>query len=207
MRRLTALMLTLMVSPLLMAAPDNYIEGKHYERVSPAVQTETEAGIEVVEVFWYGCPHCFEFEPHVNSWKEDLADDVTFRRIPAIFNEKWVPHARAFFTAEILGVLEVIHPALFKALHEKRQRIFNEEALRQFFLDNGVSGDDFDNTYHSFAVDTKTRKAMAATRDYGITGVPALVVNGRFWTSARLTGDFEGMLKAVDHLADKERAR
>ncbi|MGR8946451.1 MAG: thiol:disulfide interchange protein DsbA/DsbL [Gammaproteobacteria bacterium] len=207
MRRLFALTIVLFAVPLLVSAQETFIEGQHYERVSPAVQTGVEQGIEVVEVFWYGCPHCFEFEPHINEWKANKADDVIFRRIPAIFNQNWVPHARAYYAAEVLGVLDIIHPALFKALHEKRHRIYNEESLRQFFIDNGVSGEDFDNAYNSPGVDTKTRQAMAATRDYGITGVPAMIVNGRFWTSARLTGDFEGMLKAVEHLADKERAR
>ena len=207
MRRLLASVLILLAAPALATAQEAFIEGQHYERISPAVETGAENGIEVVEVFWYGCPHCFDFEPHVNTWKSTKADDISFRRVPAIFNQNWVPHARAYYTAEILGVLDTIHPALFKALHEKRQRIFNEESLKQFFLDNGVSAEDFDNTYNSFAVDSKTRQAMAATRDYGITGVPAMIVNGRFWTSARLTGDFEGMLKTVEHLADKERTR
>lgn len=189
------------------AADANPIEGQHFERINPAVKTADEDGIEVVEVFWYGCPHCFEFEPHINKWLANKAADINFRRMPAIFNKNWVPHARAYYTAEILGVLDVIHPALFKALHEKRQQIMNEESLQQFFIDHGVSVEDFKNTYHSFAVDTKTRQAMVSTRDYGISGVPALIVNGRYWTSARLTGDFDSMLKVADQLADKERAR
>ena len=207
MRRLLALSLVCLFLPLTSYGQESYIEGQHYERISPAVKTVDASKVEVVEVFWYGCPHCFDFEPHINEWKKNNADKVDFRRMPAIFNKNWVPHARAYYTAEILGVLDTIHPALFNALHKKRQRIFTEESLRQFFLDQGVSAEDFDTTYHSFAVDSKTRQAMVSTRDYGITGVPALIVNGRFWTSARLTGDFDGMLKVVDHLADKEKAR
>ena len=207
MYRILASVLLIAAFPLLSSAQETYIEGQHYERITPAVQTTNEDGVEVVEVFWYGCPHCFDFEPHINDWKKKQADDIHFRRMPAIFNKNWVPHARAYYTAEILGVSDTIHPALFNALHKKRQRLFTEESLRQFFIDNGVKAEDFDNTYHSFAVDTKTRQAMVATRDYKISGVPALIINGRFWTSARLTGDFDGMLKVTDFLADKERAR
>lgn len=197
----------LLALSLAVTAEDNFIEGQHYERISPAVKTAQADGIEVVEVFWYGCPHCFDFEPHINEWVGNKSEDIHFKRMPAIFNKNWVPHARAYYTAEILGVLDQIHPALFKALHVKRQRVMTEESLKQFFIDNGVSKEDFETTYNSFAVDTKTRQAMAATKSYGITGVPALIVNGRYWTSARLTGDFDGMLKAADHLAAKERAR
>ena len=197
----------LLAVSLAVTAEDNFIEGQHYERVSPAVKTANADNIEVVEVFWYGCPHCFDFEPHINEWAGKKADDISFKRMPAIFNKNWVPHARAYYTAEILGILDRIHPELFKALHVKRQRVMTEESLKQFFIDNGVSKEDFETTYNSFAVDTKTRQAMAATKDYGITGVPAIIVNGRYWTSARLTGDFESMLKATDHLAAKERAR
>jgi len=207
MLRLLMTLLVLLSCSLNTAADESFIEGQHYERITPAVKTAEAEGIEVVEVFWYGCPHCFDFEPHINKWVGEKADDIYFRRMPAIFNKSWVPHARAYFTAEILGVLDVIHPSLFKALHEKRQPIMNEESLQQFFIRNGISEEDFKTTYHSFAVDTKTRQAMAATRDYGISGVPALIVNGRYWTSARLTGDFESMLKTTDRLAAKERAR
>ena len=207
MPRLLILIVLLLTFSSVAAAEDSFIEGQHYERISPAVKTATTDGIEIVEVFWYGCPHCFDFEPHINEWVGNKADDINFKRMPAIFNKSWVPHARAYYTAEILGVLDRIHPELFKALHEKRQQIMTEESIKQFFIDNGVSKEDFDTTYNSFAVDTKTRQAVAATKDYGITGVPAIIVNGRYWTSARLTGDFEGMLKATDHLAAKERAR
>lgn len=207
MRRLLAVALISLLLPVTGMAQESFVEGQHYERITPAVKTAKADAVEVVEVFWYGCPHCFEFEPYINEWKNANSEKVAFRRMPAIFNKNWVPHARAYYTAEILGVLETIHPALFKALHEKKQRIFNEESLRQFFIDQGVSAEDFDNTYHSFAVDTKTRQAMVSTRDYGISGVPAMIVNGRFWTSARLTGNFPNMLKVVDFLADKEKAR
>lgn len=206
MPRLLTLTLLLALS-ITVTAEDNFVEGQHYERISPAVKTAQSEGVEVVEVFWYGCPHCFDFEPHINEWVDNKAEDIHFKRMPAIFNKNWVPHARAYYTAEILGVLDSIHPELFKALHVKRQRVMTEESLKQFFIDHGVSKEDFETTYNSFAVDTKTRQAMAATKNYGITGVPAIIVNGRYWTSARLTGDFDGMLKATDHLAAKERAR
>ena len=119
MLRLLITLIVLLSCSLSIAADESFIEGQHYERISPAVKTASAEGIEVVEVFWYGCPHCFDFEPHINEWVGEKAEDIRFRRMPAIFNKSWTPHARAYFTAEILGVLDIIHPSLFKALHEK----------------------------------------------------------------------------------------
>jgi protein dithiol oxidoreductase (disulfide-forming) len=176
-----------------------------YKLIIPAQPTQTDGKIEVVEVFWYGCPHCYDFEPHVESWLESKPDDVEFRRMPAIFNKNWVPHAKAYFTAEKLGVLEKIHGALFKALHKERKRIFTESELKDFFVSKGIDGDKFSKVYNSSEIKTKFKQAFLMGQRYKITGVPAVIINGKYMTSGSLAGSYENVLKTINQLVDKER--
>lgn len=186
------------------AAESAYKEDEHYERITPEVATTSEGKIEVVEIFWYGCHHCYAFEPHIEKWLKSKPENVVFRRVPGIFAQNWVPHARTFYVAETLGVMDKVHTALFEAIHGLGRKISNEDTLARFFAEHGVAESDFREAYNSFSVDTKTRQAISASKDYGITGVPSMIVNGRFRTSARLTGTYEEMLKVVDTLVAKE---
>lgn len=181
-----------------------YKQGQNYEKITPEVTTHAEGKIEVVEVFWYGCNHCYAFEPHIEKWLRTKPDSVVFRRVPGIFSQQWVPHARAFYAAQALGVSDKIHTPLFDAIHGNGERIGDEDTLAAFFAKYGVADADFREAYNSFSVDTKTRQAMTASKNYGISGVPSIIVNGKFRTSARLAGSFEEMLKIVDVLVDKE---
>ncbi|MGR9089520.1 MAG: thiol:disulfide interchange protein DsbA/DsbL [Gammaproteobacteria bacterium] len=199
-----ALLALLFIMPLAVQAADSFKEGEHYERIKPEVATRTDGKIEVVEVFWYGCHHCFAFEPHINKWVKSKPDNVEFRRVPGVFADSWIPHARAYYAAEVLGVLDTIHTPLFEAIHEERRQINNEDTLARFFTEHGVADADFREAYNSFSVDTKTRQALTASKEYGISGVPSVIVNGRYRTSARLAGTFESLLKVVDELVDKE---
>ena len=199
-----ALLTLLFIAPLAALAADSFTEGEHYERIKPEVATHADGKIEVVEVFWYGCHHCFSFEPHINKWLKSKPDNVEFRRVPGVFARNWIPHARAYYTAEVLGVLDTIHAPLFDAIHEERRQINDEDTLARFFAEHGVADADFREAYNSFSVDTKTRQAMTASKEYGISGVPSVIVNGRYRTSARLAGTFENLLKVVDELVDKE---
>jgi thiol:disulfide interchange protein DsbA len=189
------------------SAPANtdFVVGKDFEQVSPNVKTQTKAGeIEVVELFWYGCSHCFAFEPEIAIWKKQKPEFIKFRRVPAIFDRKWVSHARAYYTAEKLGISQVIHLKLFEALHTKKQTIYTENEFAKFFESVGVTKEAFTAAYTSFEVDTLTRKAMALTRSYGIGGVPSMVVSGKFRSSVSNAGSFERLLKVVDFLARRE---
>lgn len=188
-------------------AEQPYVEGQHYERITPELATHADGKVEVIEVFWYGCHHCFAFEPSISKWLRSKPDNVVFRRVPGIFARSWVAHARAFFTAELLGVLDEIHTPLFEAIHEQRRKIGDEDSLARFFAEHGIPDEDFREAYNSFSVDTKTRQAMTASKDYGITGVPSMIVNGRFRSSARLAGSFKDLLKVVDELVAKESAQ
>lgn len=199
---------TLLVS-LLLAGPlaaAEYSEGKQYLRLAKPQPTLASDKIEVVELFWYGCPHCFELEPHIQQWLETKPDDVVFVRMPAILGPRWELLAKGFYTAELLGVEDRLHPALFEALHEKKQKINDEAALQDFFVNHGVSAEDFRNTFGSFAVSVKSNNAKAMTRRYAITGVPTLIVNGKFSTGGRQAGSNANIIKVVDYLVAQERS-
>ena len=156
-------------------------------------------------MFWYGCPHCYHFEPYIEKWLKTKPDDVVFRRVPAALNKSWLPHAKAYFTAEKLGILDKIHRPLFDAIHKDRRPIFTEDQLRDFFKEFGVDPDEFTKIYNSDEVETKTKQAFFLARGYRVTGVPSMIINGKYLTSGTLTGSYENMLKVVDNLIKKER--
>ena len=176
-----------------------------YKLIIPVQPTQTDGKIEVLEVFWYGCPHCYSFEPHIESWLKTIAEDVEFRRMPGIFNKNWIPHAKAYFTAEKLGVLDKIHSPLFEALHKERKRIFSEDELRDFFVSKGIDGDEFTRVFNSREIETRFKQAFVMGQRYKITGVPAVIINGKYMTSGSMAGSYENLLKTIDLLVDKER--
>ena len=187
---------------------EEFVVGQHYQEVKPAVATSTAADkVEVLELFWYGCPHCYAFEPQLQEWLKNKADYIEFVRVPAVFAQNWEVHARAFSAAQQLGVLDKLNGPMFDAIHKEGRKLGSQEEVTQFFADKGVSAEDFKKAYNSFDVDTKTRRAIALTREYGITGVPALIVNGKYRSSAQEAGDFASLLKLVDYLAAKEHKR
>ena len=203
-RTLGAFLLTLVVASTT-SATEKFVVGKDFEQVSPIVKTQAKKGkVEVVELFWYGCSHCFAFETEISAWEKQKSEFIEFRRVPAIFDRKWVSHARAYYTAEKLGVAKIVHPKLFEALHTKKQTIYTETELADFFESIGVGKKDFTAAYNSFEVDTLTRKAMALTRSYGIGGVPSMIVAGKFRSSVRHAGSSKNLLNVIDFLAQRE---
>ncbi len=178
-----------------------------YQQVVPEQGTKTGDKIEVLEIFWYGCPHCFDFEPYVNQWLENKPDDVGFRRMPGVFRKNWVPGAKAYYTGEALGVLDKTHPAMFHAMQVEKRKLDNEDSIADLFEEQGVSREDFKKAWNSFTVDSKVREAMQMSRQYGITGVPAVVINGKYRTSGGTAGSYPQLLKVIDHLVDKERTQ
>jgi thiol:disulfide interchange protein DsbA len=184
---------------------DEFVLGKHYQAVVPAQPVQTAGKIEVLEIFWYGCPHCYDFEPPLNRWLSTKPPDIEFQRMPAVFRPDWALHAKTYYTAEALGVIDKIHTPLFKAIHEDKRKLNDEASLAEFFSEQGVSKEEFSTSFNSFTVESKTRQARHMVRQYGIGGVPAIVVNGKYHTSATLTGNYEQLLKVIDYLADKER--
>jgi protein dithiol oxidoreductase (disulfide-forming) len=179
-----------------------------YEAVSPPQPTTNPAKVEVIEFFWYGCPHCYSFEPSLSKWLKTKPDNVDFIRIPAVFNEEWGKHAKAYYTAEALGVVDAVHSDLFdevqKAKQENKHALETEEELAKFFVAHGVKDSDFREAYNSFMVDSKIRQAPALAAKYGITGVPAIIVNGKYKTNGTLAGSQEKMIDIINTLIKKE---
>jgi len=174
-----------------------------YEAVTPAQPTKNTDKIEVIEFFWYGCPHCYSFEPFLSKWAKTLPKNVEFIRQPAVFSELWGKHAKAYFTAEALGVVDKVHTDLFDAVQAK-QSLETEDELAKFFAAHGVKESDFRTNYNSFLVDAKMRQAKTMAARYGVNGVPAIIVNGKYRTNATLAGSQEKMIDVINQLIKQE---
>ena len=186
-------------------ADEQFVAGKHYEEIKPPLRTSAPSGqIEVLEFFWYGCPHCFEFEGHIAQWMKKQKSYVSFARVPAVFSDPWFTHAKAFYAAAELGILPKTHFALFETLHIKNEKVYTEEAVVSFLTDFGVNQEKVRKTFDSFATTNRAKKAEALTKKVGISGVPSIVINGKYRSSARLAGGYDKLLELVTFLADKE---
>jgi len=203
----TFLLLALLLPCLAMAGSNagSFQEGVHYQLLTTPQPTETGDKVEVLELFWYGCPHCFKLEPTIEKWLEHVPEGAEYRRLPAIFSKVWAINAQGYYAAEALGVLEKTHRPLFDAIHVHNQKLFDEASLARFFVSQGVNREDFIKTFRSFAVKTKTNRAGVMTRRYGITGVPAIIVNGKYRTSVTMAGGEEKLMEVVNALIEKER--
>lgn len=178
-------------------------EPVQYRHVVPAQPVAVPPGrIEVLEFFWYGCPHCYHLEPMLEAWVKKLPPDVAFRPLPAVFNERWAYDAAIFFAFEALGVLPRVHRAFFDAIHRDNLRTDNKQALAEWLQKQGIDPGKFDETFKSFGVQSKTRRAAQLTVAYRIDGTPAMGVNGRYTVSA---GDH--MLDTVSQLIEAERKK
>lgn len=192
--------------PSAVVAEEQYEEGTHYDLIDPVVRTANPDKIEVAEFFWYGCGHCYTFEPVVMQWKKTIADDVDFRGSPAVWNPKMELHARAFYAAQVLGVLDTMHPVIFQAMNVDRKRLDSEEEIAELFVANGVSAEDFSKAFNSFGVSSQVRQANSRARAAKVTGTPSLMVNGKYRIDTRKAGSQANMLKIADYLVEKERA-
>ncbi len=180
----------------------SYAEGIEYLKINPAVSTTVDKGqIEVVELFWYMCPHCFRFEPDINEWKKTKPKNVVFKRVPAIFSPRWRFFAKVYYTIKLLGIEDKIHAELFNELHEKRARLSNEAAMAKFIEKHaGIKKKKFMDVFNSFSVDAKVRKAEDLSKRYQAQGVPTLIVNGKWRTGGSIAGGHKGMIKVLNHL-------
>ena len=206
-----ALVASLALLSLACSAQDKgsaYTEGKEYKPVRTAVKPVDPKRVTVEEFFWYGCQHCYHFEPEITAWKARKPADVDFVQIPASLGRpEGTAHQKAFYTAEALGISDKIHKPLFDGIHQKRQALFGQDALRTFFnAQSGILPDLFDNTFTGFAVDGRVRRAEQLAKDYAVVSVPTVVVGGKYQTNSTMAGDFPAVLKVVDHLIEKVRA-
>jgi thiol:disulfide interchange protein DsbA len=179
--------------------------GVHYLRLSPTQPTSSAPDkIEVAEIFWYGCPHCFNFDPLLERWRETKPDYVSFVRVPAVWNPLLQLHARAFYTAEALGKGAEMHSEFFKEIHERGNYLDSQEKLAAFFGRFGVEAATFNSTFESFVVQSRLQRADELSRRYRIQSVPTIIVNGKYTTDGGAAGSYEELLALVDELAAAE---
>ncbi len=169
-----------------------------YLELNPPQPTESAGKIEVIEFFWYGCPHCYAFEPVLNPWIKKLPKEVVFRRVPAIFNEQWGVAARVYYTLEAIGEEARLHTALFDAIHKENMRITDESAMVAWAGKNGVDVEKYKAAYRSFGVESRIKRAQQMTNAYRIDGVPSMAVQGRYVLSASVITDRQELLNATD---------
>jgi protein dithiol oxidoreductase (disulfide-forming) len=200
---LGAASLAVLGAPVAWAQPT---AGANYVRLSQRQPTVDANRIEVVEFFWYGCPHCFSFEPALDAWARRQPADVLFRRIPVAFREvPFVIHQKLYFSLETLGLVDSLHRKVFSAIHVDRNMLDSQDKILDFAVKNGVDRAKFADTLNSFGVATKARQAGALAAGYKIDGTPALGVNGQFYTSGTLAGGNEASLAVVDQLVAQIR--
>lgn len=206
---------------LAMAEPEDapvrewkYKEGVHYTRMVPTQPTVGGADkIEVAESFMYSCPHCFTLEPYINAWADDKDPGVRFVRIPAMWNQAAQTHAQIYFTQDIMGrngILEdpaAFHEAVFTEYHQRGNRLTSVASIRKLFNRFGASNDDFDKTWKSFEVNQMMRVSGDLVRRYGIDSVPAVVINGKYRTSAGDAGGYDELIELIDELTVREGLR
>jgi thiol:disulfide interchange protein DsbA len=201
------------VAPIVLAAATQVADsvstrfqlGKDFQRLTPTQPTSSSPEqVEVAEVFWYGCSHCYNFDPYVGKWLTRKPDNVNFVRIPAVWNPLVKFHARAFYTAQALGKEEEMHTSFFREIHVNGNVLDTEPKLVEFFGRFGVSKDEFTDACNSYAVHTKLQQAETLARRYRVTSVPLVVVNGKYTTSASMTGGYDQLMEVIDDLVNVE---
>ncbi len=195
--------------PLACTAADDapFKAGQHYKPVRTAQPPADPAKIEVAEVFWYGCVHCFQFEPYVDQWLAKKPAEVAFVRLPSSLGRPvGILHSKAFYAAEVLGVFDKIHKPLFAAMHGDGKTFGTQEELRAFFVKNaGVSAEDFDGAFTGFAADNRVRRTETQLREMGIASTPTVVIDGRWYTNGSMAGGYDKVFAVVEQLVKQAR--
>lgn len=190
----------LMQSPA-QAAP---AEGKEYQ-VLKAAQPVTPGKIEVTEFFWYGCPHCYDFEPDLEAWVKKQGKDVVFKRVPVAFRDDLLPHTRIYYALESLGKVDALHGKVFAAIHSERKRLLDPNEIADLMARNGIDRKAFLDAYNSFSVSTNTQRANKIADAYKIDGVPTIVIQGKYVTSPSIAGSKGAAVQTMDYLVTQVR--
>jgi protein dithiol oxidoreductase (disulfide-forming) len=184
-----------------------YEAGRHYEVLPVPVRVADPQRLEVVEIFSYACVHCFTFQSSLHSWLEDLPDDVHFVRVPAVFDQSWAFLAKAYYTAEELGVTDAVHGPIFEAVHLRNANVLDPAVLAGLFEERaGTDENAFLRVLNSPGINTRVRQADAQARSYRVTGTPTMIVHGKYRIDGRMAGSNAAMLDVVDFLLARERA-
>jgi thiol:disulfide interchange protein DsbA len=186
--------------------------GKHYTLLSPAQPTNVGPGkVEVIEVFWYGCSHCYELDPYLESWKKNKPAYVEFVRLPVIWGPGHKLHGRLFYTLQVLGKLDTLHAKVFDTVHRGGNMLIAQDEEASFKMQlawaeaNGVNGEDFKREYNGFAVNTALQRAEQLTKRYRVPGVPLMIVNGRYSTDVGAAGGHSQLLSLLNDIAASEK--
>ncbi len=181
-------------------------EGKNYFRLKSPQPVETGKKIEVLEFFSYGCPHCADLDPELQAWQKTLPADVSFRRVPVMFQDRWIGLAKVFFTLEALGVDDRLTPEVFVALHKNGAQLWNEKAFFDWAASKGLDRKKVEEMYGSFAINGKVNRAKQLAQAYNVQSVPMVVVDGKFTTASDKVGSHAAMPAALNELIAKARA-
>ena len=183
---------------------ETFTKGEHYIALDKPVKTTVADKVEVRELFWYYCPHCFNVEPILSNWVKKLPNNTTFIRQPAVFSDRWINGAIFYYVLEQLDEVDRLHGKLFEAIHLQKRAFVDQEDFVEWLVEHGVDNDVANDAFKSFSVRIKVNKSKLNTMKYHTSGVPVLVINGKYWTDASHAGGEIRMFKVADYLIAKE---
>lgn len=198
--------LTLPVANTAMAQARQFKEGKDFKRLDKPVTPDAPAGkVDVIEFFWYSCPHCNAFEPALDAWVKAAPKDLSVRRMPVAFNASFVPQQKLYYTLEGMGKLEELHAKVFRAIHVEKQKLAKDDEILAWVTKQGVDVAKFKEVYGSFSVSNQVRRASQLQDAYGVEGVPSMGVAGKYYTDGTMAGSMQTVLQVVEYLAATAR--
>jgi thiol:disulfide interchange protein DsbA len=193
--------LALLLAFALPVTGQEYEQGINYFPLKIPQPVHTGDKIEVLELFWYRCPHCFELEPYLNKWLKSKPDFIEYVRLPAVLNRSWAFDARVFYTFVALGLVDSLHEAYFAAIHTDRKRIVTVEQLADWVADKGQDPQQILDTFNSFGVDSLVAHAADMSGRYETDGVPTIIVDGKYRTKVSLAGGHNELIDLMNYLA------
>jgi protein dithiol oxidoreductase (disulfide-forming) len=194
---------SLSVASAVHAAP---AAGKDYSVLQAAQPVGAPAGkVEVIEFFWYGCPHCNEFEPYIEAWEKKQGPDVVFKRVPVAFRDDFIPHSKMYHALVALGVAEKVTPAVFNEIHVKKNYLLTPQAQADFLATQGIDKKKYMDAYNSFSTQSDIQRDSKMLQDYKIDGVPTVVVQGKYVTGPAMTNSLQGTTQVMDYLVQQVR--
>ena len=204
-KRLFTLLVLFCLSGIVLAQGQKIEEGFDYRILPIAQPLESKGKVEVIEFFWYGCPHCYDFEPELSSWVMRQPKDVVFRRVPVAFRDDFMPHSQLFYALEAMGKGDAFNEKVMYAMHKENKRLLTEPEIADWVASQGIDRNTFLATYRSFAVVSKARTAKQLVEAYRIDGVPTIVMQGKYVTSPSIAGTKAKAIAVMDHLEEKIR--
>jgi len=177
-----------------------------YKLIEPAMPTKDESSVEVLEFFWFGCPHCYAFEPAINEWSDTKPDYVSFVREAPPLNPSWEQHSRTYYAAQALNIADGMFDNMFDQIHKNKKPMRSPKKIAKFIesLDLGVSAAEFEKTMDSFTVNTALERSLVRAQQAGIQAVPSVVINGKYLTGNTLAGSHQGIIDVINDLAAQE---